>query len=304
MPDTHETVLERGAARRSVDAPAKINLALHVVGRLPDGYHLLESLTVFTRFGDRLTIDPAEADDFSATGPFADDVPLDDDNLVVAARERLRAAFPLFDCPPVAIRLEKNLPIASGLGGGSSDAAAALQALSSTWELPATKAELSRLCPALGADVPMCLASEPLIATGIGEKIALVPDFPALNLVLVNPGVPVSTQQVFRSLSSYENPGLPPLPDRLGFDALIDWLGRTRNDLEPTARKIAPDIGKTLDEIAAAGALVARMSGSGATCFGIFRNEADARGAARHIGRERPGWFAAATESGASHGAH
>jgi 4-diphosphocytidyl-2-C-methyl-D-erythritol kinase len=304
MSDTQETVLDRAAQRQSVDAPAKINLALHVVGRRPDGYHLLESLTVFTGFGDRLSIEKAEADAFSASGPFADDVPLDEDNLVVAARERLRAAFPLFDCPPVSIRLEKNLPIASGLGGGSSDAAAALVALSKEWEIPATKPELARLCPALGADVPMCLAQEPLIATGVGEKIALVPGFPALSLVLVNPGVPVATPQVFRSLASFENPGLPPLPSPLGFDALIGWLDKTRNDLEPTARKIAPEIGKALDEIAASGALISRMSGSGATCFGIYRNEAEARGAARHISRERPGWFTAATQSGGSDGAH
>ena len=239
---------------------------------------------------------------FSTSGPFGNDVPLDDENLVIAARDRLRIAFPLADCPPVAIELEKNVPVASGLGGGSSDAAATLVALSSLWALSTTKRELARLCPALGADVPMCLTAKPLLATGIGEKIAKIPNFPALDLVLVNPGLPVATAQVFRALSSYENGGLPPLPPELSLDALVEWLKHTRNDLEPTATDIAPEIEDALNELSMAGALVTRMSGSGATCFGLFQNGAQARGAARHIERQRPDWFVVATESEAAEG--
>jgi 4-diphosphocytidyl-2-C-methyl-D-erythritol kinase len=292
-----ELLLEGQDRPLTVAAPGKINLALHVVGRREDGYHLLETLTVFTRFGDRLTVEPGETDSFSTSGPFGDDVPLDDENLVIAARERLRVAFPLADCPAVSIELEKNVPVASGLGGGSSDAAATLVALSSVWGLPTTKKELARLCPALGSDVPMCLTAKPLLATGIGEKIAKVANFPALNLVLVNPGVPVATADVFRALTGYENEGLPPLPADLSLDRLVEWLKATRNDLEPTAVEMAPDIDDALNELSMAGALVTRMSGSGATCFGLFESAAQAKGAARHIGRQRPSWFVVATES-------
>jgi 4-diphosphocytidyl-2-C-methyl-D-erythritol kinase len=293
-----ELLLEGQNRPLTVAAPGKINLALHVTGRREDGYHLLETLTVFTRFGDRLTIENAETDSFHATGPFAKDVPQGEDNLVITARDRLRAAFPLADCPPVAINLEKNMPIASGLGGGSSDAAATLLALTSVWDLPATKRELAKLGPALGSDVPMCVAAKPLLASGIGEKITMLQDFPELSLVLVNPGVPVPTASVFRALASYENPGLPPLPEQLSLDKLVEWLDHTRNDLEPTARQMAPAIDDALHELGLAGALVSRMSGSGATCFGLFQNEAQAQGAARHIGRERPNWFVVATRSG------
>jgi 4-diphosphocytidyl-2-C-methyl-D-erythritol kinase len=292
-----ELLLEGQTRPLTVAAPGKINLALHVVGRREDGYHLLETLTVFTRFGDRLTVENAEADAFATSGPFGNDVPLGEDNLVIAARDRLRVAFPLAECPPVAIELEKNVPVASGLGGGSSDAAATLVALSSLWELSTTKRELARLCPALGADVPMCLTARPLLATGIGEQIAKIPKFPPLNLVLVNPGVPVGTANVFRALSAYENHGLPQLPAEFTLDRLVEWLKLTRNDLEPTAVDIAPEIDEALNELSMAGALVTRMSGSGATCFGLFESAAQAKGAARHIERQRPGWFVVATES-------
>jgi 4-diphosphocytidyl-2-C-methyl-D-erythritol kinase len=297
-----ELLLEGQDRPLTVSAPGKINLALHVVGRRDDGYHLLETLTVFTRFGDRLTVEPADTDSFSTSGPFGTDVPLDDENLVIAARERLRVAFPLADCPPVSIELEKNVPVASGLGGGSSDAAATLVALSSVWSLPTTKRELARLCPALGADVPMCLTAKPLLATGIGEKIAKIPNFPELHLVLVNPGVPVSTAAVFRALSTYQNEGLPPLPAQLSLDHLVEWLKLTRNDLEPTAIQMAPDIDDAINELSMAGALVTRMSGSGATCFGLFESAAQAKAAARHIGRQRPSWFVAATDSEGAEG--
>ena len=289
----------------SLVAPGKINLALHVIGRRDDGYHLLETLTVFTRFGDRVTISRAEEDVFSATGPFSSDVPSDEDNLVITARDRLRAAFPLAECPPVSITLEKNMPIASGLGGGSSDAAATLKALASIWELATTKSELAQLGPALGADVPMCVAARPLLASGIGEKISMVPDFPELSLVLVNPGVQVPTAQVFGGLKSHENDGLPALPGRLSLDTLVEWLKRTRNDLERCAKSIAPEIDDALHELGLTGALVTRMSGSGATCFGLFENDTQAQGAAKHILRERPGWFVVATRSGgAGHNVH
>jgi len=362
----------------SIDAPAKINLALHAVGKRADGYHLLESLVVFTRFGDRLTISQGDTDAFSVDGPFADGVPLDATNLVLRARDALRermgrtpstafggphpplrrggsaaATFapplrsggegppkavegassgashlweteshgqgylpppPRFDPlaaqadlidPPhkwdgkgcAAIRLTKNLPIASGIGGGSSDAAAALKGLNDIWTLGLDRAQLADIALALGADLPMCLAARPLVARGIGEIIDPTPDFPDLHLVLVNPAVAVSTPQVFKGLSRSGNPPLPPLPTPLNLTALVGWLAATRNDLEAPALSLAPQIGEALAALAAQSAAFARMSGSGATCFGLFANAGQAKLAADTIRLARPGWFVVATRT-------
>jgi 4-diphosphocytidyl-2-C-methyl-D-erythritol kinase len=274
-------------------APAKINLTLHVTGRRADGYHLLESLAVFTEFGDRLTVSPATEDVFSVSGPFAAQVPLDAGNLVIRARDALRALSPAFAWP-VAISLEKNLPVASGIGGGSSDAAAALRALARHWRI---EADLAALGLKLGADVPMCLAARPLVARGIGEHLEPLADFPPLPLVLVNPGVGVSTPDVFRALASRENPPLPRLPARLDPASVLEWLRATRNDLENPAKTLAPAIGDALDALGGTGALFARMSGSGATCFGLFESDADAARAAASIRAGFPSWFVAATTS-------
>jgi 4-diphosphocytidyl-2-C-methyl-D-erythritol kinase len=158
--------------KETLPAPAKINLALHVTGRRDDGYHLLDTLVVFTEDGDRLSISSAERDTFSVSGAFAQAVPLDASNLVLRARDLLRAHFPEAARRPVSIVLEKNLPPASGIGGGSSDAAAALKALVRLWDIPITEADLARHALPLGADLPMCLAARPLVAKGIGEEIA------------------------------------------------------------------------------------------------------------------------------------
>jgi len=273
-------------------APAKINLALHVTGRRDDGYHLLESLVVFAELGDRITVAAATEDGFGVDGRFAADVPVDGGNLVLKARDALRAAFPHHTTQPVAIALEKNLPVASGIGGGSSDAAAALRALSRLWRLPADAATLARLALPLGADLPMCLAGHPLIARGIGEQLAPVRHFPSLPMVLVNPGIAVATPSVFRALASRENPPLAPLDSA---DTVLDWLTTSRNDLEPAAMSIEPSIVAVLSTLRTSGAAFARMSGSGATCFGIFDSNAAAAHAATAISAERPGWFSAAT---------
>lgn len=278
-------------------APAKINLALHVTGRRADGYHLIESLAVFTRFGDRVEIERADSDLFSASGKYASAVPLDDSNLVVKAREALRREAGLQRTPPVAIRLEKNLPVASGVGGGSSDAAAVLRGLVDAWELDIDDAELARIGLSLGADIPMCLAAKPLVARGIGDELSSVPDFPALGLVLVNPGTAVSTAEVFNALASRDNDGLPPLPRTIDFHSIRNWLEITRNDLEPAARAIQPAIGKALSVLNKAGAGFARMSGSGATCFGLFETGNVAKRAALDIRSRHPDWFVAATRS-------
>ncbi len=252
---------------------------------------------MFTRFGDRLQIGPAERDEFSVSGPFAAGVPLDDGNLVIKARDVLRRQAGAQRTPPVAIRLEKNLPIASGIGGGSSDAAAALNGLSHLWNLDIDEAGLTRIGLSLGADLPMCLEAKPLIARGIGDELSPLAGFPALALVLVNPGVAVSTPEVFKALSRRDNEALPPLPGRLDFHTIRNWLETTRNDLEPSAQAIQPTVGEALKALKKAGAAFARMSGSGATCFGLFETGNVAKRAAIEIRGRHPGWFVAATRS-------
>lgn len=274
-------------------APAKINLALHVTGRRPDGYHLLDTLVAFTRFGDRLTIGKAESDSFSVSGPFAAGVPAGDDNLVMRTVSALRGVAG--GASPVSIGLEKNLPVASGVGGGSSDAAATLRALADVWDLDIDAGEMARIGLSLGADVPMCLAARPLIGRGIGEEITEVSGFPPVGTVIVNPGKAIATAGIFSALRQRDGSALPPLPSRLDFHSLCNWLETTRNDLEAPAREQEPEIDATLKALRKAGAHFARMSGSGATCYGLFESGNLAKRAAAMIRERQPGWFVAAT---------
>lgn len=281
-------------------APAKVNLALHVTGQRADGYHEIESLAVFTRFGDRIEAMPADQDSLTVSGKYAATVPVDDGNLILKARSALRQRFDEKNTPPVALTLEKNLPVASGIGGGSSNAATTLRLLARLWDLGVDGAELAEIGVALGADVPMCLAAEPLVARGIGERVEAIPDFPSLGLVLVNPGVAVPTAVVFAGLKRRDNEKLPPLPASLDFHGLRNWLELTRNDLEPVARNLQPEIGMALAALRKADAGFVRMSGSGATCFGLFETGNVAKRAAVAIRSRHPEWFVAATRSMAS----
>jgi len=275
-------------------APAKINLALHVVGRRADGYHDLETLVVFADIGDRLTIvDGDGGDTFALTGAFADAVPVGGGNLAVAALRAMRQMAPL---PPLSLSLEKNLPVAAGMGGGSADAAAVVRLLARRAGIGPSDPALQRLAAGLGADVPMCLAGRPLIARGRGERLHLLPGMPALFAVLVNPGVAVPTPDVFGALARRDNPPLPDLPAAFDGADLAGWLARTRNDLEAPALRLAPAIG---DVLAMLGGFeecrLARMTGSGATCFGLFPDAESARRAARLLARRRPDWWCRAT---------
>ncbi len=269
-----------------VFAPAKVNLTLHVTGRRPDGYHLLDSLVVFAGVGDRIIATAGDAG-LRVTGPRGEGVPHGPENLVA------RAAA-LFD-PPVAagLTLDKHLPAASGIGGGSADAAATLAALAALAGRPLPGAEAVLR---LGADVPVCLAGRPARMQGIGGELSPVPALPPAWLVLVNPGVAVPTPEVFRRLARRDNPPMPdPLPHWHDTADLARWLARQRNDLEAPAQAIAPVIGTVLARLAATpGCALARMSGSGATCFGLYANEAAARQAAAPIAAENPGWWLAA----------
>ena len=270
---------------------------MHVTGKRADGYHLIDSLAVFTRFGDRIETASADQDQLTVTGRYSASVPLDGGNLVLKARDALREHCGPHNAPPAAIMLEKNLPVASGVGGGSSDAAATLRGLSRLWRLDIGDADLERIGGRLGADLPMCLAAKPLIARGTGDELSMVQDFPALGLVLVNPGVAVSTAAVFAALAERDNEKLPPLPRHMEFHSLRNWLEITRNDLEPAALAIEPSIGAAKTALEKAGAGFARMSGSGATCFGLFETGNVAKRAAASIRSRHPGWFVAATRS-------
>lgn len=282
-------------------APAKINLALHVVGQRADGYHLLESIVTFADAGDRLGFAAADTDDFTVSGRFAHLVPTDAEgrhgNLVLKARDLLRKALADHGVitPHVAIHLEKNLPVAAGIGGGSADAAATLRGLLRFWNAGVPETELFALGLSLGADVPMCLKGEALLVKGIGEDLTALPALPALpslSLVLGNPLVGVSTPDIFKRLTRKDN---PPVGTFEG-----DWIAllkTLRNDLEPPARSLVREIDQISALIGAEGALLTRMSGSGATCFGIFPSPESAKRAAENLNGQKPDWYFQAVET-------
>lgn len=278
-------------------APAKINLALHVVGQRADGHHLLESLVTFTDRGDRIGLVPSSEDRFTLSGPFAAELSAAGDaqsgNLVLRARDLLRQVLAPqgVTTSPVHIHLEKNLPIASGIGGGSADAAATLRGLLDLWNVQIEPAVLAALALKLGADVPMCLDGRPLVAKGIGEEITPTPDLPFFPIVLVNPLVAVSTPVIFRTLEKKNNPPLA-IPDGLkNHPAWLAALATQRNDLEPPARLLQPVIAVVSEALATTGASLVRMSGSGATCFGLFESDESAQHAARSLSATHPEWY-------------
>ncbi|MBT8460703.1 MAG: 4-(cytidine 5'-diphospho)-2-C-methyl-D-erythritol kinase [Boseongicola sp.] len=283
-----------------VFAPAKINLTLHITGQRDDGYHLLDSLVTFATVGDQLYLTEAGVFSLTVEGPEAEGVPADMDNLALKAAHFAGAGR------EAAMTLTKNLPSSSGIGGGSADAAAAWRGMLMLGEDGDTQVDTQFQMPdimfetqvhalsTLGADVPMCVASRPLRARGIGEKITFH-SLPPLFAVLVNPRVPVSTPEVFKRLASKSNMAMPEsLPDFENAAAMIEWLKTQRNDLEAPAIENAPVIGEVLARLGDLANLgLARMSGSGATCFALFDNETDAKVAARELYAERPDWWVA-----------
>ncbi|MGX0974462.1 4-diphosphocytidyl-2-C-methyl-D-erythritol kinase [Roseovarius sp. MBR-51] len=265
-------------------APAKVNLTLHVTGRRADGYHLLDSLVVFADVGDRLSLRPAPESRLNVTGPMAGSVPLGPDNLVLRAAAVMGIA--------ADITLDKHLPAAAGLGGGSSDAAACLRALSEMGGLTLPSDVL-----ALGADVPVCLLARAARMRGIGEDVTPVVGLPMLEAVLVNPGVPVSTPAIFGRLARRDNPAMPEvLPTWPDARALIAWLGAQRNDLQGAALAEEPVVADVLRAISATQhCALARMSGSGATCFGLYPDAATAKRAAQALSAAHQRWWVQAT---------
>lgn len=278
-------------------APAKVNLTLEVVGRRADGRHDLDSVVVFTGVADRLRFAPAPEISLELDGPFAGALVGEVDNLVLRAARRLAAASGRRSGARIALR--KELPVAAGLGGGSADAAATLRGLRRLWGLGVGDEELAPLAYDLGADVTVCLGDRPARMRGIGERVERLVDWPRLDLVLVNPMVPLSTAAVFAGLGVA--PGTP-LGDgpRLGAPpagaALVAWLRRGRNDLEAPARRLAPVLDEVLGALAAQpGCQLARMSGSGATCFGLFTDRGARDRALDELNRRRPAWWLVAT---------
>jgi len=275
-------------------APAKVNLFLHVGQKRADGYHALQSLVAFTEIGDQLAFLPERELEFSICGQFASALQPDGTNLVVkAARALLAHAKTSWGA---LISLRKNLPVASGIGGGSADAAAALRGLSRFWGLPLSPQEMHAIAARLGSDVPVCLAGGTQWMEGRGEELTALDPLPAIAMVLVNPGVSVPTPNVFAALEQRHGTDLPPPPKFADAGGLITYLKDTCNDLEAPARTIAPQIDEVLSLLVAQpGVRLARMSGSGATCFALFNTDAEASEAADAIGGLRPGWWVVAT---------
>ena len=270
-------------------APAKLNLSLQVVGRRADGYHLLDGLVAFADIGDVVAAEAADATSLAIEGPFAAGLSAGPDNLVLRAGAALEA-----DTSTAALRLVKNLPVASGIGGGSADAAAALRALQRLWRLDLSPSQLHAIAARLGADVPMCLASQPCWIAGVGDILDPLPELPEAGLILANPGIPLATPLVFQRRSGgFSAPKRFEIPPTAA--ALAQSLATTDNDLTDAAEACVPTIAALRRQLAALpGALLSRMSGSGATCFALFGTRAAAEAALAPLKATIPaGWWAA-----------
>ncbi len=274
-----------------VFAPAKINMTLHVIGRRDDGYHMLDSLVMFADIGDRVIVRRADTSSLELIGPMAENTPKGDDNLV------LRAARMMDAC--AQITLEKTLPVSAGIGGGSSDAAATLRALSDLTGKPMPDNIL-----ALGADAPVCCAAPYGAArmSGVGEIVTPIPDLPELHAVLVNPNIPVMTTEVFRRLSKRGNAPMPdPIPTGTEAGPFIEWLKEQRNDLQEAAIACEPVIEQVFSTLEVTpGCMLTRMSGSGGTCFGLYADAETAASAAGRLQESHPGWWVAVTRLNAA----
>ena len=273
------------ATDRTEFAPAKVNLALHVTGRRADGYHLLDSLVVFAGVGDRISAKPGDGLALGLTGPQAAALTVADDNLVLRAARAMGV-------DGWHLELDKHLPVASGIGGGSADAAATLRLLArlTGHSLPPPPEVLR-----LGADVPVCLVGRPVRMTGIGEGLhPLSHALPPVWMVLVNPGQAVSTPDVFRALDRRDNAPMQAMPRLRDAAELAAWVAMQRNDMEPAATRLLPLIADVRRALSAQPAcLLSRMSGSGATCFSLFADPLSANAAARAISATQPGWWVA-----------
>ena len=274
-------------------APAKVNLFLHVGLLEADGYHPLASLVAFADVGDRLTVERAERLSLAVAGPFSGALEGEGDNLVLRAVRALGAAAGVGE-PGLRITLDKQLPVAAGLGGGSSDAGAALKLARDALDLPFDDAALAEIAAGIGADGPMCLHARAAWAEGRGDVLTFETGLPPLPALLVNPGVPSSTGAVYRAFDD-SAPGVadrPLPPSAWDLPSVIGWLAAQRNDLQPPAVSLAPAIGEALAATAdLPGARLTRMSGSGATVFALFDTTAAAEAAGQALSARHPDWW-------------
>lgn len=296
-------MMNRSTAICAETARAKVNLALHVTGKRDDGYHELDSLVVFAEAGDRISATAAGKLSLTIQGVSAKTLPADANNTVLAAAYALlhHAHTNGLDlsCAGADLVLEKTLPVSAGIGGGSADAAATLRALNHLWGLNLPNNVLEVIGIGLGADVAVCIAQRSSRMSGIGETLMPLTErhIPSFDIVLVNPGLPVSTPQVFQTLQNTDQSALPRLPAQNDHQAWLTWLGGTRNDLFEPACKLCPDIEFVISQLVHEGAQMARMSGSGATCFGIFGTSQSAAIAAQALHRSHPNWWVCATRT-------
>jgi 4-diphosphocytidyl-2-C-methyl-D-erythritol kinase len=277
----------------TIEAPAKINLYLHVVGRRSNGYHELESLIAFTDEFDVLTLESCDELTLEIDGTFADHLPTSDDNLVLRAARALGEAAGV---DPIArIRLRKELPVAAGLGSGSADAAATLRGLAQLWDIDTSKVDLKEVGFGLGTDIPACLVSDTVHVGGVGENLLPGPALPDAGIVLVNPGVTLSTPSVFQARRGGFSPNLPMMKSPANLSVLVRELEDRSNDLTEPALRLAPVIREVLAALEAMpGCRLARLSGSGATCFGLFDDPTAAEAVAADL--KVDGWWVRATQ--------
>ena len=284
---------DAAAAAVELFAPAKVNLTLQVVGRRSDGYHLLDSLVVFAGVGDSLRFTASDQLSLAIDGPTAGGLAAEPDNIVLQAARLLAETADLM--PRAAISLTKRLPVAAGIGGGSADGAAALRGLCRLWGLSADQATLEAIGLRLGADLPVCLRGQPTRMAGIGERLEAAPALPPAWLLLVNPRVAVPTPAVFKARQGPFSEPSPLTESPADAAALARALQTRPNDLTAPAVALAPVIGTVLAAIAAQpDCLLARMSGSGATCFGLFAEQPGAAAAAAAVAQAEPGWWVTA----------
>jgi len=279
-------------------AAAKINLTLRVIGRRADGYHDLESLVVFADVADVLTLQPGAEDKLDVSGPFAGSSGVIADNLVLKALAALRQR--IAGLKGGQFRLEKNVPVAAGLGGGSADAAAALRLIARNNSVALDDPRLLAAAREVGADVPVCLDPRPRIMRGVGELLSPPLELPALPAVLVNPGVALATRDVFAKFTGAEGEDeLAEVPRE--FDALIDDLDTHGNDLTAAACACAPVVAEVLAAMKnLPGARLVRMSGSGSSCFALFATQREAAAAARQLAGQQKSWWVQSTVLGAA----
>ena len=282
-------------------APAKVNLTLEILGRRADGYHLLDSLVVFASIADRLSFTPGPALSLKVGGETAEQAGPLDDNLVLKAARALADEVP--ELKLGRFTLEKRLPVAAGLGGGSSDAAAALRLLANANGIARNSGVLRKIAPRIGADVPVCVDPRSRRMRGVGEQLSAPLKMPKLAAVMVNPRVAVRTKDVFTRLGLKPGgPLRPAAPSRAlprSIEAFVEYLSRHGNDLEAPAMEIQPVVAQVLAGIRKSNrCLLARMSGSGATCFGIFESPHAATAAAKRLSAVQPDWWVRATTFG------